>query len=247
MSQQQRKAAKGVIQRIADAIKNRKDPVNMADGTGTHVPTIRLVHGNWKSHAEMAQEQGFELRSFARTPQDTFLGFESRRTDETIKKHGPEALRDSGILERPINKVGDKTPKTGRDNTPMRGFIWDKNGYAQQVPSTIQVPLYADKGVNLGNGGGAKPEKLGGKTKGKLFQQLIDKGRDYEPNARAKARGEYVTKPKPVEPKSFSEVGEKAVGDIAKIGLAGGTAAGVVGSGVSYWTKKKESDRGGQK
>jgi hypothetical protein len=248
MSEASRKGTKSILKRIVDSV--RKEPLNMADGRGAGIPTIQLFSDpKYKSNVEKAVEQGFEVRSHPKTPNDTFLGHDTRRTKETIEKFGSDEVRDSGVFELPINELGHRNPRTGYQEGTMKGFIWDKKGYAQEVPRHIQVPLYADKGVDLGIMKDVKkPERLGGKTKKEIFDDLINSGRDYEPNARAKARGEYVTKPTASTPRrTDAEVAEKAIGDIAKVGLAGGTAAGAAAVGRSLWSQQKDKARGGQK
>jgi hypothetical protein len=242
MANSSKSASKGFVEKIVDAMK--KKPTNMADGRGAHVPTIRLG-GEWKSDVEKALEQGFEVRSYPKTPNDTYLGSESRMTKETIKRYGNDAVRDSGVFERPSNQLGHRNPHTGHQRSKMDGFVWDKKGYAMEVPNYIEVPLYADKGVNLGIMKDVKkPEMLSGKTKNQMMKDLINQGRDLDPNGRAKARGEYVTKAKPSGPaRTDSEVAEQIVGDLGKVGLVGGTAAGGLAVGRSIWSQKKDASR----
>ena len=44
-------------------------------------------------------------------------------------------------------------------------------------------------------------------------------------------------------PPTSAEIAEKAIGDVAKIGLASGTAAGATAVGRSIWSQQKDANR----
>jgi hypothetical protein len=239
MSEAQRKATKGVLQRIADAIKGRP-----AGGTPDWIPSTS--HGNERlpsadpqvreRGSRYQQSEADKARDAAR---EAAVKKRNERFDTAPKGAKQQRAIDDAIydyqeeMKRLKPRSGDVTDDGRIVHVPNERY----SGHSSHTPADLEkgrgpIPDPNKKGVRI-----FRPKKYGEGTSKDFFDKVAQESKEF-----------YQKTPKQVaEFKSFSEVGEKAVGDIAKIGLAGGTTAGVVGSGVSYWTKKKESDRGGQK
>ena len=234
---------KKVLQDITEAFEKKK--LNLLKGpTLDETPTLRFGGGEPELDGRsLIESKGFEARSYPKTPNDKFLGYEEHGAKKLFEHHGVDAVKGTGVLDTSINFVGRGQGGRGGANLP---HYFDTDGYATPTKHRIKVPVYADPDFNvpIKMGPTSGTEKVGGKTKKEIFDDLINKGRDYEPNARAKARGEPFTEPKAPSPaKSFSEVGENAVGDIAKIGAIGGTVAGATAVGRSIWSQQKDATR----
>ena len=247
-----KKATKSVLQKIADAFK--AEPTNLAGKQWGYPQANKLtgefVHPNTTNsgrtpHAASAEEAGVKTRSFPKTPNDKFLGFESHIAHKLDAKLGMDKVEGSGIYEKGRNKLHPHSSDAEQELADGN-FYWDKAGYKTPRRHVLDVPVYADPDfhVPIKMGPTSGTEKVGGKTKKEIFDDLINKGRDYEPNARAKARGEnYVERKPPQSPKTDAQVAEQAVGDITKVGLVGGTAAGATAVGRSIWSQQKDANR----
>lgn len=243
MSEQQRKAAKAALKKIADAISENEGRARILqkgeDAAARKASAISEDAKQAKARIDYHQakaEAGYEGPTGWRSAAD-YYGRKGKNVAGVDQINGYEGFSPDDLhrgYARDNERMGDVTP------------YWAKAAAddAKGVRSRGERISVRKKGIEAQNDALRTQASDIAMTERQHFEKLMadmkarrGKGisTEFADNLMIQGRG---TPPMDVVPRNTRQEGNLAAGTIAAAGAAG--AAG-------YWTRKKESDRGGQK